>query len=340
MPAPQPHPMESDDMRLFLCLTLAAAMLTHAPFTANAQDADGTKPADATPASAQTTTPAPGQPPADAPANTDPKADGNAAEAAPAEGDTPPADGKRQVKLPGLVVDLDEKYVDVDAVVCLDNGMLELIACTADTKEHESIIKVSARPMHIHAGLLLLGANNGNPAISKRIDKEGEEPRWIHLPPRGDKIDVTLVFADIDGDESEYPIGDFIRWADKDDQMLGFEEQDGEPRVFPSTFLFAGSVLHVDDKGNRHYLADTSGHVITIATFGDELLCLPLIHSTDNGALVWEVNPEILPEVGTKVKMRLRKAKKAEKEGAEATATTEPGSPTAAAATPAEPKAR
>jgi hypothetical protein len=46
--------------------------------------------------------------------------------------------------------------------------------------------------------------------------------------------------------------------------------------------------------------------VISIATFGDELLCLPEVHSQDNDALMWQVNATNLPAVGSNVTLRLR----------------------------------
>jgi hypothetical protein len=53
-------------------------------------------------------------------------------------------------------------------------------------------------------------------------------------------------------------------------------------------------------------LSDQSGNVISIATFGDELLCLPAIHSQNNEALMWQVNATNLPAVGSNVTLRLR----------------------------------
>ena len=59
------------------------------------------------------------------------------------EAEKPPAidvGTREELKLPGLTVHTKERYVDVDATVCLGEGFLELIACTKDGKEHESII--------------------------------------------------------------------------------------------------------------------------------------------------------------------------------------------------------
>lgn len=53
------------------------------------------------------------------------------------------------------------------------------------------------------------------------------------------------------------------------------------------------------------YVADYSGHVISIVTFGDELLCLPGINWPDYQNMMWMIDPTILPEVGTKVTLRL-----------------------------------
>jgi len=82
----------------------------------------------------------------------------------------------------------------------------------------------------------------------------------------------------------------------------------------PSAFIFAGSHLKADGDGPRGYLADISGHVISMSTFGDELLCLPEVHSHQQGALTWEIDPTHLPKKGTAVTMRLRLKKSPEPE--------------------------
>ena len=85
------------------------------------------------------------------------------------------------------------------------------------------------------------------------------------------------------------------------------EKEIGKERRFPTdTFLFAGSRLVEVGTGPRAYLSDRSGNVISIATFGDELLCLPEVHSHQNGALAWQIDHRHLPEVGTQVTLRLR----------------------------------
>jgi len=215
----------------------------------------------------------------------------------------------QNVKLPGLVVNLRERCVDLEGSICLDDGMLELIACTKETKEHESIVAVQARPMHIHTALLLLGAQPGSPATRRPIGEKAT--RWVDIPPRGDPVDVYLVFTNRHGKVVEHPISDFVARSDKHtDGAYGAPEGDAlktdKTREFPKTFLFAGSLLVGDGPGPRTYLADQSGNVISIVNFGDELLCLPGVHAEANDALMWQIDATHLPKVGSKVTLRLR----------------------------------
>ncbi len=268
--------------------------------------------------------PAPAAPPASETEKSNPQADGNPPKPPVTplgKDDKPPAappvaTAEKQIaqalKLPGLVINQEKSYVDVEASICLVDGPLEVIACTKDTKEHESIVVIAARPVHIHAALLLLGAKNGNPAMRRALDKE--QTRWIDVPPRGDLIEVFLEFKDIEGKLVERPISDFITRSEEPDGQPG-TAQTGEaaaPAKFPNSFIFAGSQLADPgpENGQRQYLADQSGDVISISTFGDELLCLPDINSQENGALTWGIDPTHMPKLGTKVTLRLRIKKK------------------------------
>ena len=118
-----------------------------------------------------------------------------------------------KLKLPGVKINLEEWSVDVDSRVCLKEGLLELIACTKDTKEHESIIVIDAKPSHVHTALLLIGAKPGSPAQRQAIDPE--MTRFRDIPPSGSPVDVFLVFKDTDGKQVEIPISDFIKPADE-----------------------------------------------------------------------------------------------------------------------------
>lgn len=212
----------------------------------------------------------------------------------------------KTVELPGLAIDLRKGCVDIESTVCLDRGLLELIACTKGSKEHESIVAIGASPLHIHTALLLLGAKSGNPAIRRPLD--AEKTRWVDIPPGGDPVDVYLLVEDPEGRIVERPIGDFICRSGNGsgEELETGEDEDEADEEFPSTFLFAGSQLVGEGPGPRRYLSGLSGNVISIATFGDEVLCLPGIHGNDDRSLMWEINSRELPEVGSRVTLRLR----------------------------------
>jgi len=208
----------------------------------------------------------------------------------------------RKLELPGIELNLKERCVDVDATVCLHEGSLELVACTEGTKEHESIIALAARPMHIHTALLLMGVKPGNPAMKKMID--GKEIRWVPVDPSGDQVWVSLVFTDAKGRPVEHSINKFV--SPVGSGAKGGSIKNKEMEKFPDHFLFAGSHLVQNGPGPKKYVCEQSGNVISISTFGDEFLCLPGIHGHNNQGLVWQVNPVGLPEIGKKVILRLR----------------------------------
>jgi len=216
------------------------------------------------------------------------------------------AENREQLDLPGIKIQIKERYIDVDSVVCLNEGMLELIACAKDTKEHEAIIAVNAKASHIHAALLLLGARAGNPAMRKLIEDDDEEGgRWVHFAPSGSNVDVSLVVNDEEGKPVERPMSDFLMRSNDRFGVDPVEDEEKE-RLPTSTFLFAGSHVFQGEEGPPKYLADVDGNVISLSTFGDELLCLPGVYSQGNEGLVWEVDSTHLPKIGTKVILRLR----------------------------------
>jgi hypothetical protein len=232
---------------------------------------------------------------------TPPATPAEAAKATDADAQKKLADAIRAVKMPGIEINTTERFVDVSASVCLDEGALELIACTKDTKEHESIVVINARPSHIHAALLLLGAKNGNPAMRQPLDKE--MTRWQDIPAKGDPIQVSLAWKKEDGTITERSLSDFLMRSEFGDNP----PKEGEKKEkFPDTFLFAGSHLGDPSESPRKYLAELSGHVISISTFGDELLCLPEFYGQENHALAWQIDPTHLPKRHTEVLLRLR----------------------------------
>jgi hypothetical protein len=207
----------------------------------------------------------------------------------------------QKLDFPGVTINLQERCVDLEGSVCLNRGALELVACTKGTKEHESIVAITARPMHVHAALLLLGAKPGSPATREPVGDASD--RWRDVPPSGGPVEVFLVLKGEEGKPVELPINEFIAPSRRRSEASAGEPG---PRFPTHTFVFAGSVLQTNGSGPRRYLCDESGNLISLSTFGDEVLCLPSVHSQDNEALLWQVAPTKLPAVGSDVILRLR----------------------------------
>ena len=222
----------------------------------------------------------------------------------------------KTVRLPGMVIDLTNRCVELEATVCVNDGLLELVACTKGSKEHESIFAVSARAMHLHTGLLAIGANSGHPVSRNQVPNE--DGHWVQVPATGDRIDVALVTRNASGELIERPISDCVvastqRVDEVDGRVIVAPESAASsdsrsPNVFPHQFVFAGSRFRRSERLVHHYSADLSGNLISIATFGDEVLSLPFSQSQNNAQLSWRANPETLPKRGTKVILRLRPA--------------------------------
>ncbi|MDG1853695.1 MAG: YdjY domain-containing protein [Verrucomicrobiales bacterium] len=214
---------------------------------------------------------------------------------------TPEAkDALNKLKLPGIKLNLKEWSVDVLADVCLLEGVLELILCTDNSKEHESIFCTSARPLHIHTALLLMGSKPGNPAMKRVHQKKGV--RWVSVDPTGDEIIVSVVFSNEDGMIREYPISDFVSPVAPQSEAVVAKEK----KRFPDNFIFAGSHLIAGTKGFKKYLCEDTGNVISVSTFGDELLCLSELSGHESDKLNWKVNSKLLPDLGKEVIIRLR----------------------------------
>lgn len=216
-----------------------------------------------------------------------------------------------KLNLPHVKINLEEWSVDVQAKVCEEYGLLEVIACFKGTRDHESVVSTEAKPSHIHTALLLLGGVPGSPAMQQMLSED--PPRFRHILPSGSPVDVSLVLKDDKGVAVERPINELVIRGKNDygDPSQPAEDEDAKKENFPhKTFIFAGShLLPAEGDAPRKYLADTEGNIISISTFGDEVLCLSGFHEKANDSLVWQADSEILKP--GEVILRLRPHKQA-----------------------------
>ncbi len=157
-----------------------------------------------------------------------------------------------------------------------------MFACPTGTKEHESILTVPVRAFTVHAGLLAVGAEPGNPA------------QWYPKfePARGTPIEVTLFWTDEQGQRQRARAQDWIRQVKTGQAM-------------DQSWVFGGSHLQTDEQtGAKTYLADF-GEFICTSNFPGAMLDVPVESSDKAGELQFEAFTERIPPLGTKVTLVL-----------------------------------
>ena len=202
---------------------------------------------------------------------------------------TSPQDDAPVRAFPGITVAIDRRRVEVEARSCLEEGPLEQIACAPGTREHESLLVITARPSDIHAALLLVGLEPGRPGSWTW----NEETRTVSFDaPRGDRVGLTVRY-ERNGQSREHGIGDW---------MIG---PSGER--FPlRQWIFAGSQMapNLEWMGpGEHYVADMSGSIVGLVTFGDEVLGFEevLPDQEDVQSPQWFVRAGAVPPLDTPV---------------------------------------
>ncbi len=103
-----------------------------------------------------------------------------------------------------VLLDLQVKRILLRARVCLTQGLLEMLLCPLQTKEHESILSTEAQAFTVHTGLLALGCKEGKAA---RYDSETE----TYTPASGQVIDIFLHWVDINGKLHREPAQNWVR---------------------------------------------------------------------------------------------------------------------------------
>lgn len=236
----------------------------------------------------------------------------------PAGSPAPAADGPSRTtpasQFPHVRVDVRARTVELDAVVPIDahaadgkggrmRVFLEIVACSPDTREHETLVVTSAKPSHVHAALLMIGLEPGEPGSWRDVEKPGAGGRaggeLTFDPPRGDEVIVEFVRVTEGGRQVVETPSDWIVNA-----RTG-------ARIPDHRWVFAGSRM-VTRQGRERYDADGAGTIIGLHTFGSEVLAFPdgFNPSEDAEEPVWIADAAAMPKVGAAVTVRIRAAEK------------------------------
>jgi hypothetical protein len=189
-----------------------------------------------------------------------------------------PKDAQRLSKDYPIWIDPKEKSVIVEGQIALREGMLEMFACTRNTKEHESIVSANTKAYLVHAALLSLGAEVGHPV---RYQPE-------YLPPAGTEIEVLVRYLDEKGKIQTARAQDWIK-----------DNHTGKPMAYP--FVFAGSSFYTDPDTNKQYYQAEHGDFVCVANFGTAMLDIPAKSSKSNEELEFEALTKKIPPLGAPV---------------------------------------
>ena len=137
----------------------------------------------------------------------------------------------------------------------LRSGPLELLACSPKTREHESILVVDARPLHVYQALGLIGLAPGSPS---RFDEASRKS----IPPSGEPTVVEVRFR-LAGGEQTVPAE---KW------LLDVKTKQSPESL---NWVFAGSKTLEDGR----FLADLDGTVVCVVDFDSALVAVGETHS-------------------------------------------------------------
>ncbi len=192
--------------------------------------------------------------------------------------DPPP--GAKMLSKNHLWVDTKKKRVYIDGYVAIRDAALEMFACPAGTKEHESLVGSLAKPRNVHAALLAVGAKPGTPVQF--------HPKFV--PATGQQIRVWVTWLDQDGKFHHVDARDWIMKAKTKEAMR-------------SEWVFAGSGFWEDD-GKRFYRAD-AGDMICVSNFSSAMLDLNIASSAEADQLLYVPKTELIPERFTPLRLVL-----------------------------------
>ncbi len=200
----------------------------------------------------------------------------------------------------GIRINWRQHQVEATGRIVLRQGPLELFACSPNTREHESIVCIDARPLHLFQALGLIGLTPGHPG--RILPQTGE-----YQGATGDPVEIEVQYEQ-DGQTRHEPIESWMRPAlDRPPQVgQGQTRTDNQkgpgPDLDPLPWVFAGSYVTKDGV----FAADPEGTVISVVEFGSSLIALPDYHSDSNAELWLQPATERIPPLMSRCTLLFR----------------------------------
>ena len=175
-------------------------------------------------------------------------------------------------------VDMKNKQAIAAGNICMNVGPLEVFACPRGTKEHESVVSVNALSSQIHAALLAVGAEPGEPVSWQEEYK----------PATGPVIKIELWWKSDSGEIKKVAAQQMVR-----------DFKSGQP--MKHDWVFGGSQTFTDDETGESYYYGDSGELVCLSNFSTATMDVPVRSSEANEGLLFEANTPNIPAVNTKV---------------------------------------
>lgn len=215
-----------------------------------------------------------------------------------------------EIQLPGVTISRVTSEIRLDAVACLESGILEYVVCRPNTFEHEAIFTTTAKPELVHAALLLIG-------VEPNPQRHGLAELWFEktLKQTPSRVKVEVEWKE-KGKVKRVPLVSLLRKREED------EAGDGESKSLKidDAWVFAGSFIHQNpETGEREYAGNRSGILVGIWPNPSTVIQYGISEGNpyEGKNLGMEIREDRVPSKGTRVKLifsRFAKTGKAVKE--------------------------
>gem|GEM_PF-6500870 len=195
-----------------------------------------------------------------------------------------PAVPAKPIVQEGIRIYPAEQYLEVDATICLERGLIEVYACSPGGKTHEAMLVVKAKPQLLHFGLILLGVKEGQGCAVQG------DPKNL---PHGENVDLFV----------EWEEGGKTWRARAEDLIYNTHRKTSMEK---GVWVFTGSQFVKGQDPNTGqevdiYLANATGTVIS--TFRDPAAILDNSSEFSADDTSYIANEAVVPPKGTSVRL-------------------------------------
>lgn len=198
---------------------------------------------------------------------------------------------------PGLRVDRAARVIEFDGTVPIDahndetpDVYLELLVTGPDSREHEALVVTSVPPSLIHAAMLAIALQPGEPG---QVTWDGATA--VRVSATGDVVTVHVKALAGETWTAPVPLASWAIDAERTTHLNDFPGWNG--------LVFAGS--RADAARGVPYVADRTGTIIGLTTFATEVISpkLTLSHEASIDAPAWLADRARTPVRGTPVRV-------------------------------------